>query len=170
LTAFSSATFSWRTGTLAVLSCMAGSLVGCRDVSRFTTSGDHYEGSVVPADFVRIGIGADTKACLTIDANRLQEAPGTFSTDDGRFRAVPLRSIAPIWHDPLSTLSFGEGRLENLIYGAAASSPFDSGAGEDVLVVISLMQARDVEVRLIHPRGDLFAVFDLQRAPGSCSY
>jgi hypothetical protein len=149
---------------------VAVSLAGCRDVSRFTTSGDHYEGTVVPADFVRVGIGADTKACLTIDANRLQEAGGTFSTDDGRFRAVPLRSIAPIWHDPLSTLSFGEGRLENLIYGVATSSPFDGGAGDDVLVVISLMQAGDVEVRLVHPRGDLFAVFDLQRAPGSCSY
>lgn len=152
---------------LFVSACAAG---GCRDVSRFTTAGDHYEGPVVAADFVRIGVDPNVKACLTIDANSLQEGGGSFSTDDGRFHEVPLRAIPPLWHDPLSTLSFGEGRLQNLIYGATATTPFDAGQGDDVLVVVSLMQAGDVEIRLIHPRGALFAIFDLQRAAGPCSY
>jgi len=119
---------------------------------------------------VRVGIGSNVNACLTIDTNRIQDAVGSFSTDDGRFHDVPLRSIPPIWHDPLSTLSFGEGRLQNLIYVATASTPFDAGQGDDALAIVSLMQAGDVEVRLIHPGGALFAVFDLQRASGPCSY
>ena len=143
---------------------------GCRDISRFTTAGDHYEGPVVAADFVRTGIDANTKACLTIDTSRLQETGGLLSTDDGRFHASPLRPIPPIWHDPLSTLSFGEGRVQNLIYGATASAPIGDAGGDDVLAVISLMQAGDVEVRLIHPSGALFGIFDLERGPGACSY
>jgi hypothetical protein len=155
---------------LAILPCGAVVLAGCRDVSRFTTSGDSYVGPVVKGEFVRAGIDATTNACLTIDTNRIQDTPGSLSTDDGHFQAVPLRSIPPIWHDPLSTLSFGEGRVENLIYAATASAPFDGGQGDDVLVVVSLMQAGDVEVRLIHPSGTLFAIFDLQRTHGPCLY
>jgi hypothetical protein len=149
---------------------MLTTISGCRDISRFTTVGDHYEGPVVPADFVRVGIQANTKACLTIDTNRLQDTGGSLSTDDGRFHLAPLRPIPPIWHDPLSTLSFGEGRLENLIYAATASTSFGDAGGDDVVAVISFMQAGDVEIRLIHPSGALFAVFDLVRAPGACSY
>jgi hypothetical protein len=122
---------------------------------------------------VRTGIDANTNACLTIDADRLQDSPGALSTDDGRFQAAPLLSIQQIWHDPLSTLSFGEGRVQNLIYAATASTPFDGGRpgmGDEVLVVVSLMQAGDVEVRLIHPSGALFGVFDLQRKHGPCSF
>jgi hypothetical protein len=137
---------------------------------------------VVQGDFVRAGVDAGTTACLVLDAGHFQDKPGTLSTSDGRFRAVALRPIPQIWHDPLSTLGFGEGRLKNLLYVARASTPFGDGEGDDVFVVLSLMQARDVEVRLIRgapaalPDGgaqdssNLFAVFDLQRTPGPCSY
>jgi hypothetical protein len=171
-----------RTWPLSLLPLVC--VAGCRDLSSFTTSGAHYEGDVVQGDFVRVGLDATTKACLTIDADHLQDLPGAISTSDGRFSAVPLRPIPQIWHDPLSTLSFGEGRLKNLVYVATASMPFVDGRGDNVLAVVSLMQAGDVEVRLIRGAPDvandagaapnsgsiLFAVFDLVRRPGPCSY
>jgi hypothetical protein len=158
--------------------------VGCRDLSSFTTAGAHYEGLVVQGDFVRAGVDPTAKSCLTLDADHLEDAPGAISTSDGRFHAAALRPIPQIWHDPLSTLSFGEGRLRNLVYLATASTPFVDGRGDDVLVILSLVQSGDVEVRLIRGApgfssdsaavpssgGNLFAVFDLVRSPGPCSY
>jgi hypothetical protein len=173
-----------RARVAAAGASLAVSLVACRDVSSFTTAGDRFEGAVVQGDFVRAGVAAGTQLCLTLDADHLQDAPGAFSTDDGRFRTVAMRPIPQLWHDPLSTLSFGDGRLKNLIYVAAASTPFGDGAGPDVIVVVSLMQSGDVEVRLL--RGapgiapdaspaassaeSVFAVFDLVRKKGPCSY
>jgi hypothetical protein len=133
---------------------------------------------------VRVGLDATTRACLTLDADHLQDAPGAISTSDGRFGAALLRPIPQVWHDPLSTLSFGEGRLKNLIYVVTASTPFDDGRGDQVVAVVSLMQAGDVELRLIRGAPDrvadggtassagasLFAVFDLVRSAGPCSY
>jgi hypothetical protein len=161
--------------------------MGCRDLSGFSTGGDRFEGAVVQGDFVRAGVGPLTNLCLSLDTDHLQDAPGTVSTDDGRFHAAALRSIPQIWHDPLSTLSFGEGRLKNLVYVAAASTPFADGMDGSVLVVVSLMQSGHVEVRLLRgapglteatgdsgsqgaPAGNVFAVFDLTRQTGPCSY
>jgi hypothetical protein len=168
------------TASLGVL--LAGAS-GCRDLSGFTTgNGSSYEGPVVVAAFVRAYIDAaartdsgavvTTQACLTLDADHLQDAPGRLSTSDGMFHAVPMRT----------TLSFGEGRIKNLIYVAAATQPFPDGAGADVFVIVSLMQSGDVEVRLLRGAsspGDggsaaqddhLFAVFDLKRKPTPCSF
>jgi hypothetical protein len=165
-----------------VLVLIAVLVVGCRDLSGFSTHGDRYEGPVVSAAFVRTGVGPGIRMCLTIDTDHLQDAPGDLSTDDGRFQAVAMRIITQIWHDPLSTLTFGEGRLKNLVYVASATMPFSDGNGPDVFVVISLMQSGHVEVRLLRgapPRldggslastGNLFAVFDLTRQSGPCSY
>ena len=168
---------------LVALVAIAAAVAGCRDLSSFTTSGDHFEGQVVQADFVRAGVDAATALCLTLDANHLQDVPGVLSTSDGRFAAVPLRPIPQIWHDPLSTLSFGDGRLKNLVYVATATTPFDDNGG-DVFAVVSLMQSGDVEVRLIRgapvPAAEggaapgavvnVFAIFDLSRKPGACSF
>jgi hypothetical protein len=167
----------------ALALCIGIGCVACRDLSSFTTGGDRYEGAVVQGDFVRAGVGPLTSLCLTLDTDRLQDAPGAISTDDGRFHAVPLRSIPQIWHDPLSTLSFGDGRLRNLVYAAQTSSPV-GGVSGDVLVVVSLMESGDVEVRLVRGApgvaaqgdsgaasdGNVFAVFDLTRQQGPCSY
>jgi hypothetical protein len=161
----------------AAMSCAAmGPSLGCHDVSRFSSSGDHYEGAVVMADFVLSGIDPATRLCLELDATRLQEVPGTISTSDGRFHATPLRPIPQVWHDPLSTLSFGEGRVQNLLYVATPSA--DAEAAGDVFVVVSLMQSGSVEVRLLRsaPEIDagstssLFGVFPLTRSGGPCSY
>jgi hypothetical protein len=167
---------------LAPILCTAA--LGCRDLSSFSTNGDRYEGGVVEGDFVRAGVDALTSLCLTLDTDHLQDSPGAISTTDRRFQSVPMRPIPQIWHDPLSTFSFGEGRLKNLLYVATATTPFGDGRGDDVFVVVSLMQSGGVEVRLLRgapgfetdagvatgPRGNLFAVFDLDRKSGPCSY
>ncbi len=162
-------------GLAAVVPCLAS----CRDLSGFsTTDGDRYENKVVSAPFVLSGLPPETSLCLTLDTDHLQDAPGAISTDDGMFQRTPLRPIPQIWHDPLSTLSFGEGRLKNLMYVATP------GAGDDVFVVVSLMQSGDIEVRLLRgaptlpvdggtspgAKPNLFAVFDLLRQEGPCSY
>lgn len=170
--------------TFVLVSVLA--VVGCRDASRFSTRGDRFQGDVVKGSFVRSGIGEDTQLCLTLDMDRLQDAPGTLSTSDGRFQAAPLRPIPQIWHDPLSTLNFGDGRIQNLIY---AVSPRSGDAGvaetetEDVLAIVSLMQTDHIEVRLIRgapqtndgprPPGSsqaLFGVFNLDRQVGPCAF
>ncbi|HXX67081.1 MAG TPA: hypothetical protein VEK07_07865 [Polyangiaceae bacterium] len=175
-------------GALAVATG-ALALAACRDISGFSTHGDRYQGAVVDGEFVRAGVDAGTTLCLTIDTDHLEDGPGNLWTSDGRFTMVPLRPIPQIWHDPLSTLSFGEGRLKNLVYVAAATTPFSDGAGNDVFAVLSLMQSGDVEVRLLRgapplssatadaseagatagaQEDNVFAVFTLSRQPGSC--
>jgi len=154
-------------------------MVGCRDLSGFsTTDGDSYQGVVVRAGFVLAGVKPNTNLCLTIDTDHLQDTPGAISTDDGMFGKTPMRPIPQLWHDPLSTLSFGEGRVKNLIYVATPST------GTDVFVVLSLMQSGDIEVRLLRgapslpveggaplpPQNNLFAVFGLGRQGGACSF
>ena len=140
-----------RAGLGIALGCAGAALLaaGCRDLSGFSTKTGSFAGAVVDADFVRTGIGAGTQMCLTLDANQFQDGPGEVWTDDGRFAAAPFRPIPQIWADPLSTLSFGEGRLKNFIYVLGATMPFADGNGNDVLAVLSLMQSGGVEVRLL---------------------
>ena len=154
----------------------------CRDVSGFSTQGDHFEGPVVQANFVRAGIDPSTTMCLTIDTNHLQDAPGALWTSDGRFAATALRPVPQIWHDPLSTLSFGQGRTKNLVYVASAQST-DADLGGESVAIVSLMDSGNIEVRLLRgapggPASDagtpspanLFAVFNLQRRSGACPF
>jgi hypothetical protein len=156
-------------------------LAGCRDVSSFTNSGDSYQGAVVGAPFFFAGIDPSTCLCLTLDANHLQDAPGTIWTSDGHFQAAALRPIPELWRDPLSTLSFGDGRLRNLIYVVSPDTTLYDGGGQDVFAVVSLMQSGDVEVRLLAgappigsdedgaaPTDHVFGVFPLTRHPGPC--
>jgi hypothetical protein len=156
---------------------------GCRDLSGFSSGSGSYAGPVVQASFVLAGMDPSTNLCVTLDTDHLQDGPGALSTSDGRFGTVPLRPIPQLWQDPLSTFTFGEGRLKNLMYVATASTPFSDGNGNDVFVVVSLMQSGGVEVRLIRGApglivdggstptgGNLFAVFDLTRQSGPCSY
>jgi hypothetical protein len=157
---------------------------GCRDLSGFSTSGGSFEGPVAPASFVLAGVDAGTSMCITLDTDRLQDAPGTLSTSDGRFQMVPMRPIPQLWQDPLSTLTFGEGRLKNLIYVVTASAAYPDGNGNDAFAVVSLMQSGAVEVRLLRGApgtsnpdgggsplgGNVFAVFDLTRQKTPCSY
>lgn len=163
---------------LGALACV----LGCHDLSSFSTaSGGSYEGPIDSARFVRAGLPGTSRMCLTIDTDHLQDAPGTLSTTDGLFAKTPLQSIPQLWQDPLSTLSFGEGRIQNALYVARGTAEAASGGG-DVFVVISFMVSNAVEVRLL--RGapssgsapapasppSLFGVFSLNRASGACTY
>lgn len=158
---------------------VAASPLGCRDVGRFSSHDDHYEGDVVSGSFVRSGFADGVRFCLTLDTDHLQDGPGALSTSDGRFARAPLRPIPQVWHDPLSTMTFGEGRVQNLLY---AVRPTSDGGGGDVMVVLSLMQGGDVELRLVRgaPSMDdagtstggenLFSVAALERQKGPCTY
>jgi hypothetical protein len=155
--------------------------LACQDLSDYsTTSKRQYAGCVVPANFVLAGVGTTTGMCLTFDADQLQTNPGTITTSDGRFQATPLRPIPQLWNDPLSTLSFGEGRTKNLLYMATPIS--DAGAEGDITVVLSLMSGGNVEVRLLRsapPMGvvdaggpgapSVFAVFPLMLHKNGCA-
>jgi hypothetical protein len=173
-------------------------LLACHDVSDFSTvNGGVYEGSVTSARFIRAGIGGNVSMCLTLDAQNLQaSSPGTLSTSEGLFHATPLRSIPQIWSDPLSTLNFGEGRIQNVIYvahGNATDAGVVKDGGDavmtlagDVFVVVSFMVSGMIEVRLL--RGapgaggavdagassaqppQVFGVFTLSRMTGSCPF
>jgi hypothetical protein len=147
-------------------------LIACRDNARFSSRGDRFQGPVVKGSFVRAGFGEDVMMCLTLDTDHLQDTPGTVSTSDGRFKGTPLRPIPQIWHDPLSTLSFGDGRTQNLVYSA---TPND---GQDLMVVVSLMQSDNIEIRLVRgapeadggPGTSMFGVFNLEKQIGPCTF
>ena len=158
-------------------------LAACRDLSSFSTHGDSFSGGVTNTGVDLAGIDPATTLCLTLDTDHVQDAPGSLSSSDGRFHAVAMRPIPQIWSDPLSTLQFGEGRVKNLVYVARASTPFGDGQGDDVLVVLSLMQGGDIEARLLRgapfiaadggttaSQSTVFAVFDTKRQSGSCSF
>lgn len=157
---------------------LALALAACRDLSRFSSHGDRFEGPVVTGSFVRSGIGEGTTMCLTLDTEHLQDGPGVISTSDGRFDKAPLRQIPQIWHDPLSTMSFGEAREKNLVYAVRPSNET-----VDAFVVVSLMQSGGVEVRVLRGAPDMtttttdagtgapqpiFGVFSLDRRDGAC--
>jgi hypothetical protein len=173
---------------VVAMAAVLATSIGCKAVSRFSSKdGDHFEGDVVKGSFVRAGVADDAKMCLLLDAAHLQDAPGTFSTSDGRFKNAPLRPIPQIWHDPLSTMTFGEGRSQNLVYVASPSPVADGGAtsgdAQDVMVFLSLMDQGGLEVRLLRgaPVADsgtsmpavaspMFGVFTLDRRDGACSF
>lgn len=174
--------------SVIALGALLASASGCRDVSRYSNRGDHYEGDVVKGSFVRAGIPGDAKMCVTLDAEHLQDNPGTLTTSDGRFRDTPLRPIPQIWHDPLSTMSFGDGRRQNLVYVATPSST--AGDTADVMVFVSLMEVGGLEVRVVRgaPAADaglappdagaqaaalsppMFGIFTLDRRGGTCTF
>jgi hypothetical protein len=159
-------------GRASVVLALACALYACRDNSRFSSRGDRFQGAVVKGSFVRAGFAEDVQMCLTLDTDHLQDTPGTISTSDGRLKSVPLRPIPQIWHDPLSTLSFGDGRTQNLVYAATPSDV------DDVMVVVSLMQSDSIEVRLLRgaPEQDggagssVFGVFNLAKQTGPCAF
>ena len=171
-----------RVASICVLTALLGSSIGCKSVARFSsTDGDHFEGVVVKGSFVRAGVAEDARMCVILDANHLQDSPGVLSTSDGRFKGAPLRPIPQIWHDPLSTMSFGDGRVQNLVYVATPAGP--AGDAQDVMVFMSLMDGGGIEVRLVRgaPQVDggappavqgsaLFGVFTLDRRDGACAF
>ena len=147
-------------------------LVGCKDVESYSTAADEsYCGSVIQGPFVRAGLSPSVQMRLTFDANALDSSPGRVSTSDGLLKDAPLQVVPQLFHDPLSTLEFGEGRRRNLIYAATPAR-----AGSAVVVILSLMESGDAEVRLLRAaaaqgeqgEGAIFGVFPLKKRKGTC--
>lgn len=161
-----------RAFAFALGGCALSLLTGCRDIERFSSGDGHYEGEVVGAGFVRSNVPLGTRLCITLDAARLQDTPGAISSTDGRFADTPLRPVPQVWHDPLSTLAFGDGRVRNLLYMAEPREADRS----DVTVILSLMDSGNVEARLVRgapsaaggPATNVFGVFVLRHAEGPC--
>jgi hypothetical protein len=167
---------------VTALSCVC---LSCTSTSRFSTSaGESYCGVVTSASFVRSpGIEPGTMMRLLLDADSLQDQPGQLWTGallpgvgdkaGPGFSGQTLRAIPQLVNDPLSTLTFGEGNVMSTI----AIAEFQR---TDVMVVISMLQTGNVDVRLI--RGDgrsswddgtpkppqIFGVFHLTKQPGDC--
>jgi hypothetical protein len=172
-----------RTLSSAVALCAL--LAGCKDIDRFSTDpGESYCGKIVSASIVRRGFSSAVCMRMTLDAQQVTFMPGALWTDDGMFAATPFRPIPELSHDPLLTLSFGEGREKNLLF---AVDPVDPARGPAIMSVVSLLHSGEAEVRLLRgaaggigapPAGDaggpldgppLFGVFSpLARQKGTC--
>src|SRR5262249_34478789 len=101
---------------------------------------------IVNASFVRRGFSETVRLRMTFDADKMATAPGTLSTDDQLLTNTPMRPVPELFHDPLSTFNFGEGRDKNLLF---VVDPTDPAKGPSIFVVVSLMHAGDAEVRLL---------------------
>lgn len=157
----------------ALAAALAASFAsGCRDTSSFTTApGEAYCGSVVQGSFVRAGFAPDVALRLTFDADKVTTSPGVVATSDGLLADAPVRAMPQLFHDPLSTLDFGEGRRKSYLYAA------DPASGAQLTIVVSLMESDDVEVRVLRVGRDgstdpadrpIFGVFPLTRRKGAC--
>lgn len=158
-------------------------LLGCADVSKWNTApGESYCGSVTNASFVLAGIDPNTKLRLELDAEHLQTSPGRlwsapFKSGE-RFDGRELRVISQLLHDPLSQLTFGEGRVKSTILVGDLLSA-DGKTTSDVMVFLSLMQSGEVEVRVVRGASisgsepitgpsQLFGVWVMERQSGDC--
>jgi hypothetical protein len=170
-------------GGLVVTAIACAGAIACSETGRFSTAaGESYCGTVVAASFVRAGVPLGAKMRLQLDADALQKTPGRLWTTEiapaasGPGEALSgevLASIPQLAHDPLSTLSFGEGRVKNVI-AVAKTGP------RQMMVVISLLQSGEVEVRLIRGTSpgslpaatddppQIFGVFRLSKEKGDC--
>jgi hypothetical protein len=172
----------------ALLACLL--LGGCSDWSRYSTKTDEaYCGSVTLASEFREGLSPRVQLRLTLDADALDlgEPAGQLTTNEELDDGAPprhlldhaeLRPIAPLAHDALSRLEFGEGRERNVVYAVSPSDP----EANTLLAIVSLRSDDQVEVRLLRPGGDLpasdvdsgrrsiFGVFPMSRKKGTCGF
>ena len=150
--------------SLAIPGLLLTAAVACQDVGEYSTAmGECYKGEIIASGFVRKGFGTGVTLTLSVDTNALgrgDPAAGYLSTSDGTFRDAPVSQMEPLSHDSLSLFQFPGGRVQNYLAHATPVS------GQSALVVISLMENEDVEVRVLRPAGQgddsspaLFGVF-----------
>jgi hypothetical protein len=177
------------TGAAGML--LGGALLGCNDLSGFTTApGESYCGSVTLGEAFRTGFSPLVQMRLAFNAAAIEtnSSPGTITTYEvdtpglagtRMLDGADLRPIPAMENDPISQLQFGDGRVRNLIYAVSPSDP----TAESILAVVSLKTDGTVEVRLIRggllgttamptPAGSttLFGLFPLSRQAGSCGF
>jgi hypothetical protein len=135
-----------RAGLLALL------LSGCQSQKDFDLEdNESYCGPITSADFLRRPNGNEPNAFYEDDrielhgySSRQAACPaGSLTTTSRLLDGAELRPIEVLAHDPLSTLQFGDGRVENEIYFVRTAR------GQDLLAVLSLMTDGAVELRLL---------------------
>lgn len=151
-----------RSRTLGAIGALLGLISGCRDPDEFELREDEvFCGTLVSAPLFHEGLLPENvppslRLRLELDVHQLDSRPGTLTTDDavrglcsseGRafFEEAPLRTVAEALHDPISTISIGQGRERNVL------AYVDSSCGHSLLAVLSLMAGGSVEVRLFKP-------------------
>ena len=160
--------------------------LSCNDLDRFTTeAGQAYCGQVSLGSAFREGFSPRVQMRLTLDVTALESGgvPGYLTTYDSGLEeepklldTAPLRQIAPLNHDPLAQLEFGDGRDRNFIFAVSPSTP----SAESLVAFVSLRSDDQVEVRLLRAgeggenvatgRSPLFGVFVLERRDGACGF
>lgn len=171
---------------LALLCGLAGILAaGCKDLSRYDThTGEAYCGNIVGAEFIRTperagGFSQELRLRVTLDTSKLESQPGTLSSNDltgpcapeATFNDSALIPIQELSSDPLSQLSFGDGRDFNFLAWV------ESTCRGPMLAVVSLMNDEVLELRLLKspaatadgPRPG-FALFRTRLSSGSCGF
>lgn len=125
---------------------------GCNDLQEFHGS---FDGSIVKGNFVRSCFPGNTEASMYFspdwavgDHPEAGANPNWFTTTDGTFQHTPLEPVQKLEGDQLSQFDFpGQKRLANYILLARPTSgPL---AGRDAFVVVSLLENKRLEVRVI---------------------
>lgn len=141
--------------------------LSCRSLDRFDTTGDpafcgelvsgpsFHDGFIaknqpqqlglkLELDTRQLGGFADNKAALP---GRLtsDDADAGLCADRALFEDAQMRTIPQVYHDSLSTLSFGEGHDEDFFAWV------DSSCQGTMLSLVSLLRSGNVEVRLFKP-------------------
>ncbi|WP_245677911.1 hypothetical protein [Chondromyces crocatus] len=176
---------------MLLASALLAGATGCDDLSRFSTKpGQAYCGAVTLGSAFRTGLSPRVQMRLEIDASALDgpDSPGTLTTYEAATQDQPerrlldgaeLRTIAPIAHDALSRLQFGEGRERNALFAVNPADP----AGEGLLAIVSFQSDEAIEVRLLRPgapvvegaapgieRRQIFGIFRLTKRKEGCGF
>lgn len=171
--------------------CLALALMGCHDAADLgATSGRVCQGGVIGSDvsFIRRGFcpGSTLEIAFspTVPAEwncppitgpfdaLLNTHDGVHSSATDAFHCAPLRAIAPLEHDSLSSFTFpGGDRVLNTVYAVSRTdlptacegastmctdvpaSCFASSPGQDAFAFVSLMEDGTVEVRILSGNG-----------------
>jgi hypothetical protein len=157
--------------------------LSCQSLERYDTAGSAaYCGNIVTGRPVRTpedegGFGR-IRMRLEVDADHLTTVPGTLTTDDycdspcrpsATFDEAPLRVTPEVVSDALSSMTFEDGQVHNVVAWA------DSTCRGPMLAIVSFYKNDHVDVRLLKPHGgadsrDAFARFDLSRSETGCDY
>jgi hypothetical protein len=148
-----------RSLALCVLAVAASWLcAACDDLSEFR---GQFAGDIVSGSFIRDCFGPEVTATLVFDPDYAvaplpDDLPpaqqNRLTTSDGTFKDTVLTPINALPHDPLGQLDFpGSRRLRNFMLLARP----DEGplAGRDAVVVVSLMEKKRIELRVIARSG-----------------
>jgi hypothetical protein len=171
--------------------------LSCRSLDRFDTSGDAaFCGDLVSGPsfhdgFVAEGEPWNLRLKLDLEASKLSsfsenknaiigwltsnDLGAGLCIDQPLFQSAPIRAIPQLYHDTLSTLSFGEGHDEDFF------AYVDSTCQGTMVSLVSLLRNGNVEVRLFKParlpdegakpdKRPGYAVFYLTRNEEGCEF